>query len=138
MQKPPSGPAAMPAVEVTFTMAPEPRSRMPGRNAWIIRTGPKKLVSNARRTSAIGTSSTAPSKPKPALLTSTSTDPTAARTSATDRSESTSSSSVLATSRSAMDAARRAVATTSRPRAVSSSAVARPMPVEQPVTSAVV
>ena len=47
-----AGRAAIPATEATFTTAPEPRSRMPGTNAWIMRAAPKKFVSNIRRTSA--------------------------------------------------------------------------------------
>ena len=103
----------MPAVEVTFTMAPVPRSRIPGTKAWIIRADPNTLVSNIRRTSSSGTVSTGPSTPNPALLTSTSIGPASATTSATDSSESTSRAILPATSRSSIVSGRRAVAITS-------------------------
>ena len=126
----------MPAIDVTLTMAPWPRSRMPGRSAWIIRTDPKTFVSNIRRTSSSGTDSIGPSTPNPALLTSTSIGPASATAAATDASESTSRARRRATSRSWIVSGRRAVATTSYPRSVSSMAVARPIPVEHPVMRA--
>jgi hypothetical protein len=126
----------MPAVEVTLTITPDPRSRIAGRNAWIMRSEPYRFVSNMRRTSDRGVVSIAPSTPKPALFTSTSTGPGRASAAATEAALETSRARVDATLRSSSVSGRRAVATTSYPRAVSSVAVARPIPVEHPVTIA--
>jgi hypothetical protein len=49
-------------------MRPPWRRRIPGKTSWVSRTRPKKLVSNWRRISAIGTCSTGPYSPYPALL----------------------------------------------------------------------
>src|SRR2546429_6869209 len=130
---PPMGPVTSPASDVTFTIVPLPRSRIWGSTAWIMRTAPSTFVSNMRRIWSIGTRSIAPWMPKPALLTNTSTVPALATASATDASSSTSRRSVWVTSRSSSVSGRRAVASTSWPRFVSSTAAARPNPVEQPV-----
>src|SRR3954451_15994347 len=98
-----------------------------------MRTAPRTLVSNIRRNSSIGTLSIGPWMPKPALFTNASTVPALATASATDESSSTSSRSFSVTSRSSIVSRRRAVASTSWPRFVSSTAAARPKPVEHPV-----
>ena len=47
-------------MEDTLTIRPHPCARIPGRTSWHIRTRPNTFVSNWRRTSAMGTLSTAP------------------------------------------------------------------------------
>ncbi len=108
---------------------------MPGTSAWIIRTAPKKLVSNMRLTASRGTFSIGPFALQPALLTSASTSPARATAARTEASLSTSSGSFCSTSRSASVSTRRAVATTACPRRASSMAVQRPKPDEHPVIS---
>ena len=88
-----------------------------------------------RRASARSTDSTGPKIPNPALLTSTSIGPAAPTACSTDAGSRTSRASRSATSRSVSVSGRRAVATTSWPRLVSSTAVSRPIPVEHPVIS---
>ena len=73
----------MPVIELTLTIRPSPRARIPGSTALTMSTAPKKLVSNRARTSASSPSSTADRYPYPALLTSTSTPPNAASAAAT-------------------------------------------------------
>src|SRR5436305_1232234 len=105
-----------------FTMRPQPCSRILGSTSWHMRTRPKTLVSNWRRTASIGTDSTAPLCEYPALLTSTPTAPSASSTVWTaadiEFSSVTSRASVRqpAPSRSAIDSGFRAVAYTALPR----------------------
>jgi hypothetical protein len=58
---------------------PAPCSRMTGRTARVIVSRPKTLTSKTARASASDTSSTALSRPRPALLTSKSIPPNRAR-----------------------------------------------------------
>jgi hypothetical protein len=67
--------ASRPAIELTFTMAPLRRSRIPGSTAWIIRMAPKQFVSKRSFAQSTGTSASGPPPPMPALLTRTSTRP---------------------------------------------------------------
>ena len=103
----------MPSTEVTFTTTPEPRSRIAGTSARIIRIGPNTFVSNIFTSTSCGYDSIGPVSVMPALLTSTSTAPAAATQAATDSSLVTSSARRWATSRPSSASSRRAVATTS-------------------------
>ena len=120
-------------------MRPPWRRRIPGKTSWVSRTRPKKLVSNWRRISAIGTCSTGPYSPYPALLISVPTAPASASTAATasvmEVSSVTSSGSVAIprAARSASVSARLAVAYTRSPAPCRLAAAARPIPDEQPV-----
>ena len=99
-----------------LTIRPRPALRIPGRTSWHIRTRPKTLVSNWRRSSSIGSVSTAPLWLYPALLTSAPTAPSACSTAATaariESSSVTSRASVRqpAAFRSSIDSGLRAVA----------------------------
>jgi len=57
---PPPGNTSRPPMDEMLTMRPLPRARMVGRTSWHIRTSPKTLVSNCRRTSSRSSVSTAP------------------------------------------------------------------------------
>src|ERR1041385_2703521 len=128
-------------MDVTFTTVPLRRSLIEGSTACIIRTAPKKFVSNIRRTGSSGTISTAPARPTPALFTSTSIAPASFRTSATHArtfsSWSTSSFTGSIFSRFSIGSGFRAPAKTRYPRSAKQNAVSSPIPVLVPVTSAV-
>ena len=64
-----------PPMEEMFTIVPRRWRRIVGSTSWVSRARPKMFTSNCRRASSIGTSSTAPYEPYPALLTSTSMRP---------------------------------------------------------------
>ena len=131
-----SGNTARPATEDTFTTVPPPRSRIPGRNAEISRSGPTTLVSNIASATEAGVSSTGAAALTAALFTSRSTGPAASATAVTDTSDVTSKGSRAAAGRPARSSTHRAVATTSSPRPASSATRARPIPRDAPVTSA--
>jgi hypothetical protein len=59
---PPPGNVKFAPMELMFTMRPAPWPRMPGRTSWHMRTSPNTFVSNWRRTSSMGTLSTAPDR----------------------------------------------------------------------------
>src|SRR5262245_5170796 len=88
--------ATRPAIEVMLTIAPLPRSRMPGSTAWMQRTAPHRLTFITSRYRSVGHSSATALPPTPALLTNTATGPVVAKIlanpSATDSSDATSSS----------------------------------------------
>src|SRR5919204_1846192 len=104
-----------------------------------MRISPKTLVANCARMRSMGTVSIAPDWLYPALLTRMPTAPSAFSTASTaDRIDSSSVTSSASVSHprspsSAIDSALRAVAYTLQPRAARRSAVARPIPDEQPV-----
>src|SRR5262245_58923995 len=138
---PPPGNTSFPPIELRLTMRPARVRRIAGRTSWVSRMRPKTLVSNCARTRSIGIVSTAPDWLYPALLTSAPTEPcscsmtpTAARI---DASSVTSSASVRqpTRARSVNVSGRRAVAYTVQPAAASRTAVAAPIPDEQPVMS---
>src|SRR5260221_4279767 len=140
---PTPGKAVSPPIEVMLTMWPARRRRICGRTAWITATAPKTLTSNWARICAGVASSIAPSKPYPALLTSTSTPPPV-RSSASPMPRRTLASSVTSSrmpsarpgasvSNSALAAAFRTVPATRSPFARTASAKARPKPLLTPV-----
>jgi hypothetical protein len=129
-----------PSPEPMLMMRPAPWRRMWGTTARVIRTVPKKLVSNSALVCAIELSSSpARPTPKPALFTSTSMRPARRRTSPTaasiDASSVTSSASMANGDAPAL-APRRLVPKTVNPSWASRVATARPMPDDAPVTSA--
>src|SRR5829696_1116143 len=138
--------ARLPTTEETLMMRPP--SPICGRAAWMQFSGPTVLTSNTCLTSAALTSEILPDSPSPALLTSTSSDPnspTAFLTMAsTEPRSETSVSTTSATPPEAEMSRRRPpsfstaleASTTEVPRAASSLAVASPMPLEAPVTTA--
>ena len=81
---PSSGGATRPATEVTLTIVPLPRSRICGSTAWIMRSAPKKFVSNMRLPSSIGSRSTGPDDAE-ARVVDERVDRPAAATAARDR-----------------------------------------------------
>src|SRR4029079_699879 len=136
---PPPGNVRRPPIDPMLTMRPALARRMPGSTSWVRRSRPKTLVSNCLRTSSIGTSSTGPDWLYAALFTSASMWPcyrstaaTAARIDASLVTSSESRSAPACTSDSSVSG-RRAVAYTVQPAAVIRSAIAAPMPEEQPV-----
>ena len=124
-----------------------PRARRSaGSSAWVRATGPSTLTSNWLRRSSIGSNSSGPPKPIPALFTSASSPPPRSSTSAAAAAICAASvtSSSIGTMRSppaafsaSPSAALRTPASTVQPEPASRSAVARPMPVEAPVISTV-
>src|SRR5438270_406868 len=136
-----------PATEVTLTMAPVRRCRMPGSTSRMQRTAPLTLTLNTSDIRSVVASSTTAFPPTPALLTSTSTRPAALRISPmpflTDLSSATSMvTSLTATPASAHMASNfparptsRTVPYTSWPLDARWMAVARPMPELAPVTT---
>ena len=104
-------------LELTFTITPARRSRMPGSTACIIAIVENVLVSKIRRTVSIEVPSTALSQPMPALLTSTSTTPASATAAAMLSASVTSSASTRRRSDAgnAFAAGSRIVATTPQP-----------------------
>ncbi len=139
---PSRGTETRPATELTFTMCPPPWRRIVGRTARHIAIAPNTFTSNCRRRGARSTSSIAPNSAYPALFTRTSIRPAALKTRATPRWIEASSATSI--SRGSMPGARRRStpervrpeAKTRNPRAASARAVASPIPLEQPVTSA--
>src|SRR5829696_10258255 len=125
-----------------------PPSLMCGRAAWMQFSGPTVLTSNTCRTSSVRTSAIIPESPRPALLTSTSRDPNSSTVRPTIASTESLSETSVSTSRATPPEAeiprRKAssllaaleASTTEAPRAASSLAVASPMPLEAPVTTA--
>ena len=92
--------AIRPVIEVMLTIAPERRSRIPGRTCCRQRTAPHRLTFITSRYSSVGHSSATALPPTPALLTSTSTTPPVssrieANPARTDSSSATSSSTRL-------------------------------------------
>src|SRR5215203_3191951 len=138
--------ARLPTTEETLMMRPP--SPMCGRAAWRQFSGPTVLTSNTCLTSSALTSEILPDSPNPALFTSTSSDPnspTALQTMAsTELLSETSVSTTRAVPPEAEISRRRPpslstaleASTTEAPRAASSLAVASPMPLEAPVTTA--
>src|SRR5215217_6545453 len=138
--------ARLPTTEETLTMCPPPP--MWGRAAWMQLSGPTALTSNTCRTSSALTSEIVPESPNPALLTSTSNDPNSPTALQTIASTELLSETSVSTARavppeveisrcraSSLSTAREA-STTDAPHAASSLAVASPMPLEAPVTTA--
>src|SRR5829696_5924447 len=125
-----------------------PPSPMCTKAAWMQLSGPTALTSNTCRTSSARTSAILPESPSPALLTSTSRDPNSPTARATIAStEPLSETSVSTASARPPEAeiSRRRVSslsaaleasTTEAPRNASSLAVAAPIPLEAPVTTA--
>ena len=122
---------------------PSPVARSAGSSAWVTRTRPSTLTSYIRAQSSTSASATGsrPNAP-PALLTSTSQrGPTAAASASTDAASVTSQATAGAADllgqrrRAGPRGGRRA--TTSKPSAASARAVAAPMPLLAPVTTAV-
>src|SRR5579872_5148239 len=125
-----------------LTMTPSPEATSLGRRARVMRSVPITLVSHIWRhlPSSASVSGSRPSAP-PALFTSTRHEATAAQKPSTDPASATSSASGHAPGSSAARASRRsrrrAPSTTSNPAAARARAVAAPMPLEAPVTTAV-
>src|ERR687898_851994 len=138
--------ARLPTTEETLTMRPP--SPMCGNAAWTQFSGPTVLTSNTCLTSSGLTSDILPESPNPALLTSTSSAPNFPTALQTMASTELLSETSVSTARAAPPEARisrrkpssRSTAldasTTEAPRAASSLAVASPMPLEAPVTTA--
>src|SRR3954449_11529412 len=116
---------------------PQRLARMCGNTSCVIRTRPNTFVSNWRRQASSGIDSRGPISAYPALLTRMSMPPVASIAAVIEASSVTSSDAVRQPLIPASASGRRAVAQVSWPALASASAVARPMPVEQPVTSAV-
>ena len=87
-----------PTSELTLTIRPSPWRRMTGRAALIIRTTPKKLVSNCSLACSMLVPSDSPERAKPALLTRASMRPARPRSASThaltEASERTSRTSI--------------------------------------------
>ena len=145
------GRVSRPRPDVTCTINPSPRTRMPGRTARATCSAPNRLVRNTAST-AFAETSIGAGTPIPALETSASMRPCRSVASSTPRAmEAGSSTSMSGTDRSQPSASarsssasrssalapsvRRMEAATAWPRAASRSAVSRPKPDEQPVTS---
>ena len=131
-----------PAVEPTLTITPSPLAISAGSSAWVTCISPITLTSNIRRQSSLSASATgAAPKAPPASLTSTfSVPPTAAASAATDFSSVTSQTTgvpPISAARASMRSARRAAQNTWKPASASILAVAAPMPLLAPVTTAV-
>src|SRR5215210_2716820 len=138
--------ARLPTTEETLTMRPP--SPMCGNAVWMQFSGPTVLTSNTCRTSPGLTSEILPDKPNPALLTSTSSDPNSPTALQTIASTEPLSETSVSTARAAppeAEISRRKssslptaleASTTEAPRAASSMAVASPMPLDAPVTTA--
>src|ERR1035437_2878048 len=139
-----------PATEETLSMPPWPRLRMPGSTACVSRARASTLSLICASAPSAGTSANDPDRPKPALLTSSSTGLLASdrRFSAASRpagvirsAASTSTCTWCAARRPAASSssrpARRATSMRSQPSAASSLASRSPMPLDAPVTSAV-
>ncbi len=107
-----------PATDVMLTMQPWRRTRISPTTALMHRSAPKKLVSIVSLKSSSEASSIAKPRPIPALLTSTSIGPNRRRASpnasVTDRSDVTSSASVLSASFSVCASAERSGAASGR------------------------
>src|SRR5439155_22326750 len=74
---PAPGNVSRPPMELTLAIRPHRWRRIPGSASWVRWIMPNRLVSNWRRHSSSGTSSTGPPRLKPALLTSAPTAPSA-------------------------------------------------------------
>src|SRR3954470_18210260 len=124
-----------------LTTSPPPSARRAGSRAWVTRTIPRAFRSNIRAQSATSASSTvAASTAPPALLTSTSTLSTAAASARTESSSVTSHTTAappISAASSSIRSWRRAAQTTWNPSPASARAVAAPMPLLAPVTTAV-
>src|SRR4051794_11499634 len=124
-----------------LTTSPPPSARRAGSRAWVTRTMPRAFRSNIRAQSATSASSTvAASTAPPALLTSTSTLSTAAASARTESSSVTSHTTAvppISRASSSIRSWRRAAQTTWNPSPASARAVAAPMPLLAPVTTAV-
>ncbi len=134
-----------PPIELMKTMRPR-ASRIDGSSAWVTATCPVRLTSIWRRKSSIGIVSSGLGRLTPALLTRPSSPSPARRRFAPQRRRSGSASvtsSISGVNRSdpasrsdSASSSRRTPAKTRQPAASSRSAVARPMPVDAPVTRA--
>src|SRR4051812_46905820 len=123
-----------PPTELTKAIRPR-AARSAGSSALVTATWPIRLTSIWRRKSSSGTTSSGPATLMPALLTRPSSRaPTRSAAARTAASSVTSSSSGVVPSGAL--AGSRTPASTSQPDAASRCAVARPMPVEAPVTRA--
>src|SRR5581483_2482725 len=133
--------ASSAAMEPMLTMTPSPPAMSLGRNARVTRMTPSTLASYIHRhfSSSASASGSSPRAP-PALFTSTSQASTSAANASTDAVSVTSNASGRAprgpaTSRNL--SMRRAPTTTSKPSFARRAAVAAPMPLLAPVTTAV-
>src|SRR5215213_245645 len=123
-------------------MRPSPLARRAGSSAWVTRSRPSTLTSYIQRHSSGSASATGdiPNAP-PASLTSTcSESPTASANPATDSGEVTSQVTAvppISRASSSIRSVRRAAHTTAYPSWASARAVAAPIPLEAPVTTAV-
>ena len=136
-----------PVTDVTFTIVPEPRARMPGSTCWMQRTPPHRstFITSRKRSGVV--SSTTPLPPMPALFTRWSIRP--ARSMISSKPSRTESSSAMSSSTSSTvtpdcsaaafslsaRAIERTVPNTTCPAAARCRAVARPMPELAPVTT---
>src|SRR6185436_18003037 len=121
---------SLPAMLAMLTMRPQPRSRMPGTNAWHVLKVPCTLTAKVCIQPSSGTSHSGTLGPTtPAEFTRMSTGPirsAAARTAAASETS----------TRTSAPSARSSV-TTVTPSAASRAAVAAPIPLRPPVTTAV-
>src|SRR5512133_4002494 len=129
-------------MEPTLTIRPSP-ARIGSSSAWVTASSPKTLTSYWRRTRSIGTPSSGPATAIPALLTSPASGAPRTRAArlaicpASVTSTSTGSMRASCARRSAPSSSRRTPARTAKPARASRRAVARPMPVDAPVTTTV-
>src|SRR5918996_3948190 len=141
---PSAGEATRPPTELMLTTRPR-ALRISGRNAWVTATWPTTFTSSCRRSASIGMISSGAGSAIPALLTSPRRPPSP--TASVTRSAAPSIVGASVTSRItgvtapelsaatlSPSASRRTPANTSKPRDTRSSAVARPIPVDAPVT----
>jgi hypothetical protein len=138
------------ATDPTVTMAPPPRSIMPGSTAWVSAYTPVRLTAITASQSSCPTQRALRTLLEyPALLTRMSTRPSSLTTHsakarpwaglATSASRATARppAFVISATTSSRGALRRPATTTCAPSAASMSAVERPMPVPPPVTIAI-
>ena len=125
-----------PLTELTLTMVPPPRARIPGTTACTIRSGPMVLTARQSASWSSGKCSRGPRPPHAALLTSRSISPASAIQAATEWSSVTSRARRRSAGTRASCRGSRAVATTSHPWSESTRAVAAPIPPAAPVMSA--
>src|SRR5205823_5141134 len=131
-----------------LTIRPAPRAAIPWRTAWVVLRTPFRLTAMRRSQSAGSLSAKKCSRSQPALLTRTSSGPSAPSIAATARPTASRSATSAAAAALRPPAARTSAATasavapsrstipTASPSRASRSAMARPIPRPAPVTSA--
>src|SRR5713101_1027126 len=143
-------PGRRPLYETAFTMWPEPRSVMCGRNAVLVRTAPRRLVSSIQAQSLLEIRSSLPCRRTPAALSTMSTLPIALIASrASERTDASLRTSVDSAIADSLVPSLRISAMVRSIRGVSKSAItmfapclamalatARPTPLPPPVTTA--